>query len=154
MSFLLGRPWQYDRHTSHDSFANTYNFSFKGRRITRIPAKKTMGAVTPTLDGVSSTVLGDPAKPMLTDNRVQFLAECQSATFGMMFILKPATSPLASAIPPTLENLSLDFKTCFRRSCHEVYHLSEKFNTALIWLLMWFSRTGLIIECHLRNMMS
>lgn len=31
---LLGRPWQYDRHTKHDSFKNMYSFRKDGVNVT------------------------------------------------------------------------------------------------------------------------
>ncbi|XP_023765790.1 uncharacterized protein LOC111914248 [Lactuca sativa] len=34
---LLGRPWQYDRHTKHDGFKNTYSFRKDGVSITLAP---------------------------------------------------------------------------------------------------------------------
>ncbi|GKD51620.1 putative nucleotidyltransferase, ribonuclease H [Tanacetum coccineum] len=37
--FLLGRPWEYDRNTTHNGRANTYNFLFDGVKITLMPNK-------------------------------------------------------------------------------------------------------------------
>ena len=34
---LLGRPWQFDRHTLHDGFLNTYMFTLNGKCITLLP---------------------------------------------------------------------------------------------------------------------
>lgn len=34
---LLGRPWQYERHTKHDGFKNTYSFLKDGINITLAP---------------------------------------------------------------------------------------------------------------------
>ncbi|GJR30853.1 RNA-directed DNA polymerase [Tanacetum coccineum] len=34
---LLGRPWQYDKHTKHDGFKNTYSFRKDGINITLAP---------------------------------------------------------------------------------------------------------------------
>ncbi|GJR80379.1 putative nucleotidyltransferase, ribonuclease H [Tanacetum coccineum] len=36
---LLGRPWEYDRNTTHDGRANTYSFLFDGVKITLMPNK-------------------------------------------------------------------------------------------------------------------
>ena len=35
--FLLGRPWQYDRHVLHNGLSNTMSFSFQGRKVTLKP---------------------------------------------------------------------------------------------------------------------
>ncbi|GKC39996.1 putative reverse transcriptase domain-containing protein, partial [Tanacetum coccineum] len=37
--FLLGRPWEYDRNTTHNGKANTYSFLFDGVKITLMPNK-------------------------------------------------------------------------------------------------------------------
>ena len=34
---LLGRPWQFDRRTTHDGYKNRYSFSKDGRNITLAP---------------------------------------------------------------------------------------------------------------------
>ena len=34
---LLGRPWLYDRNVLHDGRANTYAFTYDGRRVTLLP---------------------------------------------------------------------------------------------------------------------
>lgn len=34
---LLGRPWQFDRQTTHDGFNNTYSFMFESKKI--LPSK-------------------------------------------------------------------------------------------------------------------
>ncbi|XP_062075289.1 uncharacterized protein LOC133779331 [Humulus lupulus] len=34
---LLGRPWQFDRHVSHDGYSNRYSFVFNERPITLVP---------------------------------------------------------------------------------------------------------------------
>nr|GEZ04291.1 putative reverse transcriptase domain-containing protein [Tanacetum cinerariifolium] len=36
---LLGRPWEYDRNTTHNERANTYSFLFDGVKITLMPNK-------------------------------------------------------------------------------------------------------------------
>ncbi|GJS68896.1 retrovirus-related pol polyprotein from transposon TNT 1-94 [Tanacetum coccineum] len=36
---LLGRPWEYDRNTTHNGRANTYSFMFDGVKITLMPNK-------------------------------------------------------------------------------------------------------------------
>ncbi|GJZ48798.1 putative nucleotidyltransferase, ribonuclease H [Tanacetum coccineum] len=36
---LLGRPWEYDRNTTHNGRANTYSFLFDGVKITLMPNK-------------------------------------------------------------------------------------------------------------------
>ncbi|GJY55132.1 reverse transcriptase domain-containing protein [Tanacetum coccineum] len=36
---LLGRPWEYDRNTTHNGRANTYSFLFGGVKITLMPNK-------------------------------------------------------------------------------------------------------------------
>ena len=34
---LLGRPWQFDRRVTHDSFTNKYSFKMNGRTINLLP---------------------------------------------------------------------------------------------------------------------
>ena len=34
---LLGRPWQFDRHTIHDGYTNRYTFTKDGRKVTLAP---------------------------------------------------------------------------------------------------------------------
>jgi len=34
---LLGRPWQFDRKVFYDGHANTYDFSFQGKKFTLLP---------------------------------------------------------------------------------------------------------------------
>jgi len=34
---LLGRPWQFDRKVFYDGHANTYAFSFQGKKFTLLP---------------------------------------------------------------------------------------------------------------------
>nr|GEX07348.1 hypothetical protein [Tanacetum cinerariifolium] len=36
---LVGRPWEYDRNTTHNGRANTYSFMFDGVKITLMPNK-------------------------------------------------------------------------------------------------------------------
>ncbi|XP_022876690.1 uncharacterized protein K02A2.6-like [Olea europaea var. sylvestris] len=36
---LLGRPWQFDRHSLHDGYTNTYSFLFGGKKIVLLPDK-------------------------------------------------------------------------------------------------------------------
>ncbi|XP_022032602.1 uncharacterized protein LOC110933700 [Helianthus annuus] len=35
---LLGRPWQFDRKTTHDGFKNTYSFTKDGVNVTLVPS--------------------------------------------------------------------------------------------------------------------
>ena len=34
---LLGRPWQFDRHVTHDGYTNRYSFVLNKRSITLVP---------------------------------------------------------------------------------------------------------------------
>ncbi|XP_071914069.1 uncharacterized protein [Coffea arabica] len=36
---LLGRPWQYDKKTSHDGFTNKYSFVHNNRKVILVPMK-------------------------------------------------------------------------------------------------------------------
>ena len=45
---LLGRPWQYDRHTNHDGRKNTYNLYKDGQHYTLLPMKEKVILKTPT----------------------------------------------------------------------------------------------------------
>ncbi|XP_022899369.1 uncharacterized protein LOC111412675 [Olea europaea var. sylvestris] len=42
---LLGRPWQFDRHSLHNGYTNTYNFLFGGKKIVLLPDKGSVQTV-------------------------------------------------------------------------------------------------------------
>ncbi|XP_022888914.1 uncharacterized protein LOC111404323 [Olea europaea var. sylvestris] len=42
---LLGRPWQFDRHSLHDGYTNTYSFLFGGKKIVLLPDKGSVQTV-------------------------------------------------------------------------------------------------------------
>ena len=51
---LLGRPWEYDRHVTHDGRKNTYSFMFNNTKITLLPTREQVPKPT---HGKSSMIL-------------------------------------------------------------------------------------------------
>ncbi|XP_056167602.1 uncharacterized protein LOC130138213 [Syzygium oleosum] len=52
---ILGRPWQFDRRTTHDGYRNTYSFEFGGKKIILAPSKEPLK--TPVVKKSSSPTL-------------------------------------------------------------------------------------------------
>ncbi|KAL4573498.1 hypothetical protein LXL04_020306 [Taraxacum kok-saghyz] len=91
---LLGRPWQFDRRSAHDGFANTYSFFFGGKKIVLLPSNP---ATTPTRQS-STTLL----------SRSEFEAEI--AKTGVIYALfcKPTsdTTPIPDSVQPLLNEFA------------------------------------------------
>ncbi|GJX28355.1 putative reverse transcriptase domain-containing protein [Tanacetum coccineum] len=74
---LLGRPWEYDRNTTHNGRANTYNFLFSGVKITLMPnkPKELVNKPTSTLLTLSQVEgkleVGDEVHEVVYDKLVQ-----------------------------------------------------------------------------------
>ncbi|XP_071727614.1 uncharacterized protein [Rutidosis leptorrhynchoides] len=88
---LLGRPWQFDRKTKHDSFRNTYSFVKDGVNITLAP-------LDPKLDtGVESTLIL---------NRAAFKDEAKHQPFIFSLVVQEANTTvteLPTKVTPLLE---------------------------------------------------
>ncbi|XP_077242596.1 uncharacterized protein LOC143883121 [Tasmannia lanceolata] len=110
---ILGRPWQFDKKTTHDGYHNTYSFDYGGKKITLAPSKEpiqtplvenspssnflVMKDVKGDMQGVSvvyvllnKSDIGDVVAPIIP-NQVQPLLE----EFKDVF-----TSYLPSGLPP------------------------------------------------------
>ncbi|PKU66458.1 RNA-directed DNA polymerase [Dendrobium catenatum] len=69
---LLGRPWKYDKETTHDGRANTYSFKYQGKQI----------VLTPLDNNQEETALDSPLL-----KQSMFLQALQEATIGYVLLL-------------------------------------------------------------------
>lgn len=110
---LLGRPWQYDRRTTHDGFANTYAFTFENKRITLLPTQDT------TLPAVTRTYLTPPPattsleKPVMILSRSQFSEVLRSAYVVCVVIRTPSTKAVTFDVPAAFRALITEFNDIF-----------------------------------------
>lgn len=90
---LLGRPWQYDRRTSHDEFLNTYTFKKEGVNVQLIP-------LDTRETGTEALVL----------NRSAFLdfTRASKPPFVLAMIITEA-NPKTKSPPPEVQPLLTDF---------------------------------------------
>ncbi|CAA7042010.1 unnamed protein product [Microthlaspi erraticum] len=109
---LLGRPWQYDRRTIHDGFANTYTFSFEDKRITLLPSQESSAPTTEPQITVQPESKPPPHSVLLV-NRVDFLGELEESQTGLALILKPTTPASSLAIPPAFQDIVTEFQDVF-----------------------------------------
>ncbi|GKB35763.1 putative reverse transcriptase domain-containing protein [Tanacetum coccineum] len=74
---LLGRPWEYDRNTTHNGRANTYNFLFGGVKIALMPNKpkelvnKPTGTLLTLSQSEDELEMGDEVHRAVHDNLVR-----------------------------------------------------------------------------------
>ncbi|GJX69397.1 putative reverse transcriptase domain-containing protein [Tanacetum coccineum] len=74
---LLGRPWEYDRNTTHNGRANTYSFLFGGVKITLMPnkpkelVKKHTGTLLTLSQFEDELEMGDEVHRAVHDNLVR-----------------------------------------------------------------------------------
>ncbi|GJY28283.1 putative nucleotidyltransferase, ribonuclease H [Tanacetum coccineum] len=74
---LLGRPWEYDRNTTHNGRANTYSFLFGGVKITLMPNKpkelvnKPTGTLLTLSQFEDELEMGDEVHRAVHDNLVR-----------------------------------------------------------------------------------
>lgn len=132
---LLGRPWQFDRRTTHDGFANTYSFLFESRRITFLPTQDT----TPLNEPLVSTPA--PAKALTTHRPVMLLSKKEFAeelrVSDVVFALM-ATSPTATLpvpVPPAFAPLIHKFQDVFPDDLPRGLPPYVIYSTALIFFL-------------------
>ncbi|XP_024016125.1 uncharacterized protein LOC112089288 [Eutrema salsugineum] len=110
---LLGRPWQFDRHTTHDGFHNTYSFCFEGKRITLLPAQETAESAAPSSSPPVPPQTNDHPKLVLLVDRTQFLAECVASDMGIVLVIKPSSSAVPTDVPSDFQQLVEDFGDVF-----------------------------------------
>lgn len=109
---LLGRPWQYDRCTTHDRFANTHSFTYEGKRITLIPSQSVSDPLI-TATELDKPVLPPVAKSVLFVSKSQIFEECQTADVAFMLIIKPRFLASSHDIPTPFAKLVTEFHDVF-----------------------------------------
>ena len=97
---LLGRPWQYDRKTSHNGYTNTYTLSHNGRRKELIPLPPHRVV---------------PPKPTQVHVHLIRRRECEREVQGegeiYLLVTKEVQEPLP--IPPDMQYLLDQYKDVF-----------------------------------------
>lgn len=93
---LLGRPWQFDRHSLHDGYTNTYSFMFGGKKIVLLPSKG------------STKAIGDSTN-LLT--RAKF--ETEMAESGVVYVLVGKSVDTEQEIPNRIRPLLEEFQEVF-----------------------------------------
>ena len=97
---LLGRPWQYDRHTNHDGRKNTYSLYKDGQHYTQLPMKEKVFLKTPTTVQPNSLLI------------VKKFAQETLAT-GVVYMLLTALELDAMIVPQSIKELIKSFKDVF-----------------------------------------
>ncbi|GJZ30243.1 putative reverse transcriptase domain-containing protein [Tanacetum coccineum] len=90
---LLGRPWEYDRNTTHNGRANTYSFLFDGVKITLMPNKP-------------KEVFNKPTGTLLTLSQFQDELEMGDDVFVLIGKEVSKDSEIPEAMIPLLEEFS------------------------------------------------
>ncbi|KAL1218314.1 RNA-directed DNA polymerase-like protein [Cardamine amara subsp. amara] len=110
---LLGRPWQYDRRTMHDVFANTHSFAYEGKRITLIPSQVASEPINTSKPIEPPNQLVDSSKPALLMTKSQILEEFQSTDVAFFLLLKPQILSLISDAPTDFHTILTEFQDVF-----------------------------------------
>ena len=110
---LLGRPWQYDRHTTHDGRANTYSFSFENRRITLVPSRDSVPttatpAITPTPSPPTP-----PTRSVFLLSKSEFTEELRTSEMVLVLVAPTPTSPIFFPVPIEFQSLVQEFIDVF-----------------------------------------
>lgn len=110
----LGHPWQYDRRTTHDGFANTYSFTYEGRRITLFLSQDSTPQVTPGKDPFTRHH-GPTQQNRSLLTRAQCVEEMQEAELVVALGLSPTTATTDLEAPPVFTALLQEFGFEFSR---------------------------------------
>ncbi|GKA11902.1 putative reverse transcriptase domain-containing protein [Tanacetum coccineum] len=113
--FLLGRPWEYDRNTTHNGRANTYNFLFDGVKITLMPNKP-------------KEVFNKPTGTLLTLSQFQDELEMGDDVFVLIGKEVSKDSEIPEAMIPLFmkPRFSLDYDLNERKNIFEYLKLQLK----------------------------
>lgn len=109
---LLGRPWEYDRQTMHDGFANTYSFMFENKRITLLPSQDTTSPPD-TREALSPSKAPPTTRPVLMLSQSQFVEELQGSDVMFALIATDPPASLPFSVPPAFEALITEFRDVF-----------------------------------------
>lgn len=83
---LLGRPWQFDRNSTHHGRTNTHSFTFEDRTVTLLPSKSQCESDTATQTPTSSP------HTLITLPRTEFEAELTADTTIFALLSVPVLS--------------------------------------------------------------
>ncbi|XP_020871957.1 uncharacterized protein LOC110225923, partial [Arabidopsis lyrata subsp. lyrata] len=109
---LLGRPWQFDRDTTHKGRNNTYSFTFGGRNVTLVPSKEE----TELLPAVTSaTEMSKTTAPqsLLVVPKADFEAQLGDTTIVWALISAPPPLREVSPTPSAFHELLNEFSDVF-----------------------------------------
>ncbi|KAG7559336.1 Retrotransposon gag domain [Arabidopsis thaliana x Arabidopsis arenosa] len=110
---LLGRPWQYDRRTTHDGFENTYSFSFEDKKITLLPTRETAPPAVVNSESASAPASVSLAQPVMFLSRSAFAEELRLANTVCVVITTQTVTPLTFEVPPAFLDLISEFRDVF-----------------------------------------
>lgn len=102
---LLERPWEYDRHVSHDGFLNTYSFQFNNHNFVLQPSPP---ASLPTPKPENSA----PSSQCLLLQRSSFESLMRETCMVMVLLCSPV-SPTTPALPSQFDDLLSEFSDVF-----------------------------------------
>ncbi|GJV20459.1 putative reverse transcriptase domain-containing protein [Tanacetum coccineum] len=125
---LLGRPWEYDRNTTHNGRANTYSFMFDGVKITLMLTKP-------------KELVNKPTGNLLTLSQFQDELEMGDDVFVLIVKEVAKDSEIPEAMIPLLEEFFDVFPDEFLDGLPPLTS-----NTISIWSLVHNFLTGHIIE--------
>ena len=112
---LLGRPWQYDRHATHEGRSNTYSFWKAGRR--HVLRSMFMGEIMVDTTASLKKSMKSPAKPRTVlfqggeddvTSRVKRdqVMNSNSLTIGQITMKVPSSEPPAEEVTPNFRTPS------------------------------------------------
>ncbi|XP_019098106.1 PREDICTED: uncharacterized protein LOC109131522 [Camelina sativa] len=110
---LLGRPWQYDRRTTHDGFANTHSFTYEDRRITLIPSQVASDPIITSTDIESPSAPVPNSKPSLLATKSEIMAEIDDSDVVFFLRFKPHILSLLPTVPVIFDKLLIEFAVVF-----------------------------------------
>lgn len=110
---LLGRPWQFDRRTLHDGFANTYSFTFEGKRITLVPTQDATYSTSSETESKPATPTTSNSKPALLMDKKTFIHEVSKLDTVWALVLKPHYPQLPLVYPAEFSEILTEFQDVF-----------------------------------------
>lgn len=102
---ILGRPWQYDRRTLHDGFANTYSFTFHGRKITLLPSPDDTNIVNKGKQTLT--------KPSLLLSKALFEEQIKETSIVFALVAASQHQSVTTHVPPAFQLLLKEFADIF-----------------------------------------
>ncbi|XP_024016241.1 uncharacterized protein LOC112089724 [Eutrema salsugineum] len=113
---ILGRPWQFDRDTSHSGKKNTYSFVFENRKIILLPSPEptSLPLVTHRVDVQPHVTTGNPSQSTLLCSRAQFETELRQSKFLLALVpSSPSQKTGPIELPPAFSALLHEFMDIF-----------------------------------------